>query len=107
MAPVKAPLVWPKSSDSSSVSGTAVDGDEGAVGAGAVVVDGARDQLLARARLAVDEDVRVRGRDLLDEAEDALQGLAGADNLGEAVAAVELAPERAVLAEQLALAQRV
>src|SRR5205823_2595552 len=85
----------------------AVDGDEGARGALAVVVYGARDQLLARARLAVDEDVGVGRRDLLDEAEDLLQRLRRADDLGEAVAPVQLAPERAVLAEQLALAQRV
>src|SRR5438067_10135732 len=68
---------------------------------------GARDEFLARARLAVDEYVRVRGGDLLDESEDLLQRFRRADDLGEAVALIQLASERAVLAEQFALAERV
>ena len=44
----------------------AVDGDEGLVGARAVGVDGARDELLADAALAGDEDLGVGAGDALD-----------------------------------------
>src|SRR5437588_9062916 len=71
------------------------------------MVYGARDEFLARARLAVDEYVRVRGGDLLDESEDLLQRFRRADDLGEAVALIQLAAQCAVLAEQLALTERV
>src|SRR5207342_897209 len=65
-APVKAPRSWPKSSDSISSSGTAAQltSTKGP----SARVDGARDQLLAGAALAVDEDAaggRRRDRDLL------------------------------------------
>ena len=56
-APVKAPLRWPNSSLSSSVSGSApqLTATKGRRAARPVVVDGARDQLLAGAGLAADQ----------------------------------------------------
>ena len=63
------------------VDGGAVDGLEHLVGAGALVVDGAGDQLLARARLAADEDGRVRARHLEDHLLDRLHLLRGRDDL--------------------------
>ena len=60
------------------VQGTAVDGDEGAVGPGAGLVDGRRDKLLAGARLADDEDVGHGGRGLEDVGAQVLHGGGGA-----------------------------
>ena len=51
----------------------AVDRNERPVGARAVMMNRARDQFLARARLALHKDVRVRRRDLFDKAKDRLQ----------------------------------
>src|SRR4030095_12692894 len=48
----------------------AVEGDQGAIAAGACVVDGAGDELLARAALAVDADVHVADGGLADAGED-------------------------------------
>ena len=61
VAPVKAPRSWPNSSLSISVGGSAarLTGDERLARARRVVVDGARDQLLAGAGLAGDEHRRV------------------------------------------------
>ena len=69
-APVNAPRTWPKSSLSISSSGIAAQltSTNGAVPAAAERVDGARDELLAGAVLAVDEHAAVgrrRHRDLL------------------------------------------
>ena len=79
-APVNAPFSWPNSSDSSSCSGSEAQstGHERLGGARAVGVDGARDQLLAGARLAQDEDVRLRARRLPDQLEDPRHGRARA-----------------------------
>ena len=68
MAPVKAPFSWPNSSDSSSVSASApqLTLTNGPSARFERRVDGARHQLLAGARLAVDVDRRVGRRDLLD-----------------------------------------
>src|SRR6478672_2780606 len=54
--------------------GRAVDGHEGAAGAGGELVERAGDQLLAGAGLAVDEDGGGGGRGLLDEPMDLLHG---------------------------------
>ena len=64
----------------------AVDGDERAFRAGAAPVDRARDELLARAGLARQEDGGAGRGDLLDEVEDALQRGTPADDLVEALA---------------------
>ena len=68
VAPVNAPRTWPNSSDSISSSGTAeqFSSTKGARARASARVDGARDQLLARARLAVDEHAPVGRRDQLD-----------------------------------------
>ena len=58
----------------------AVDGDEGSLAARAVLVQGARGQLLARARLAAHEHRGVGRRDARDELVDALDGRALADH---------------------------
>ncbi len=60
--------------------GGAVDGDEELLGARAVLVDGAGDELLAGAALAGDEDGGVGRRDLPDGLVDALHGGRGADD---------------------------
>ena len=59
-APVNAPRAWPKNSLSASVSGTAAQltGTNGARARAPERVDGARDDLLAGARLALDEHGR-------------------------------------------------
>ena len=58
----------------------AVDLDEGAILSRAVVVDGARDELLSCAGLPEDMNRRVRARDLSDELEDPLHRLGLADD---------------------------
>ena len=65
VAPVNEPLAWPKSSDSSSVSGTAPQlmATNGPAVRGRLVVDQPRDALLADAALAGDEHGRVHLRD--------------------------------------------
>ena len=73
-APVKAPFSWPKSSLSSSVLGIgrAVDHHEGLLPAGAVLVDGPGDQLLAGAALPLDEHGGIGRRHVLDQLVDDL-----------------------------------
>ena len=68
MAPVKAPFSCPNSSDSSSVSASApqLTFTNGLAGPLRAVVDGPGHQLLARARLAVDQHRDVGRRHLLD-----------------------------------------
>ena len=60
--------------------GGAVDGQERRLGPGAVLVDGARDQLLAGAALAGDQDGDVLGRDPADRLVDLEHGRAAADD---------------------------
>ena len=62
--------------------GGGVDGDEGRVAARAVAVQRARDQLLATARLAVDQHRGVGVREPADGAEDLLHRRGLAENLG-------------------------
>ena len=58
------------------------------------------DQLLAGAVLALDEDVRLAGRDALDELEEVLHLLALADDVLELVAILQLRLELLVLVDQ-------
>jgi hypothetical protein len=58
------------------------------------------DQLLAGAVLALDEDVRLAGRDALDELEQVLHLLALADHVLELVAILQLRLELLVLVDQ-------
>src|SRR5262249_36918463 len=60
--------------------GGAVELDEGTTAPGTERVDQATDQLLARSRLASDEDRRIRRGDALDQAEDLLERLTVADD---------------------------
>ena len=73
-APVNAPFSWPNSSLSSSVSGMAAQltATNGWSRRGPLVVDGARDQLLARAALAGDQHGRGRAGHLGDHPVDLL-----------------------------------
>jgi hypothetical protein len=84
------------------VDGGAVDGLEHLRDARRLAVDGARDEFLARARLAADEDRRVRARDLENHLLDRLHLGRGGDDL--LVQGVELG-ERAAdgLQKRLAL----
>ncbi len=69
--------------------GAAVDGDEGFVGAGAEVVDGAGEDLLAGAGFTGDEDAGVALGDGRDLAEFGEEGWALADDMAEAEAGFE------------------
>ena len=71
VAPVNAPFSWPNSSDSSSSAAIAdvFSATNGAVGARRVVVQRARDELLARAGLARDQHRHARARQAADRLE--------------------------------------
>ncbi len=83
IAPVKEPFSWPKSSLSSSPEGdgSAVDFDQRVPGALAALVNGAGDELLARAGLPEDEDAGLRRRDDLDLLDHRAHRGAAADEL--------------------------
>ena len=100
VAPVNAPRTWPKSSDSSSVSGIAAQFTlmSGMSRCGAAVVDRARDQLLAGAGLAGDEHRALGLGDELGAADHVLHRPAAADD----AVVVELL---VALAEQVAVAR--
>src|SRR5581483_9001629 len=70
--------------------GGAVDGHERAVPARALVVNGARDELLARAGLAENADARLARADPIDLRHHALHGAARPDDLVAADAAPQL-----------------
>ena len=105
IAPVNAPRSCPKSSLSSSPVGMAAQLTLTKVrrASRAQVVDGARDQLLARARLAHDEDRRVRRGDGLDLLQHAPQRPRVADDLLEVVLRPDLLLEVDVLRRDLVL----
>ena len=83
VAPVKEPFSWPNSSDLDELlgDGRAVDLDEGLARAQAVGMDGAGDELLARAALAVDEHRGVGRGDLEDLLPEVLDEGVVADDL--------------------------
>ena len=85
-APVNAPFSWPNSSDSSrsAVNRRGVERDEGLGGARAVTVQGARDELLAGARLAGDQHRHARARQPADGAEHLLHRGRVAEHLRDA-----------------------
>ena len=80
--------------------GAAVDGDELPAAAG-VVVDGARDQLLAGARLAGDQHGGHGLGDALHDGEDLLHPRALADDVGEGEALLQRAAQMDVLVFEL------
>ena len=102
-APVKAPALVAEELALQEGLGQrpAVDRHEAAAGARARVVDGAGDQLLAGAALAVDEDRRAGPRHAVDEREDGLHARALADDVVEGVLLLELAAQIDVLVHQL------
>src|SRR5688572_14810098 len=85
----------------------AVDLDERALDAVRVVVNRVGDQLLARAVLALDQDVRVAGGHALDELEEILHLLALPDDVREAVLAANLLLELLVLGALLRAVDRL
>ena len=92
MAPVKAPFSWPNSSLSKSPVGMAAQLSLTKVrlAARAQLVQGAGDELLARARLAANEHRGAGGGDGLDLLEHPAQGGALADDLPEVVLGADL-----------------
>jgi hypothetical protein len=84
-----------------------VDRDERRLGPRRVVVDRARDQLLAGAALAGDQHRRGRAGDPADQSEDLLHGLGPRDDVLEAVLALDLALQPRDLSPQRALGQRL
>ena len=84
----------------------AVHADERLLLARRQVMQRARDQLLAGARLAGDEDRGLGRRDLLHQLEDALHGQRLADDAVEAEAAAQLVAQLQVVAQEGALLQR-
>ena len=105
MAPVKAPFSWPNSSLSSSPVGMAAQLSLTKVrlAARAQLVQGAGDELLARAGLAADEHGGVGGGDGLDLLEDPAQGGALADDLPEVVLGADLLLQVGLLLGELVL----
>ena len=95
VAPVKEPRTWPKSSLSSRLSLSALQfwTTNGRSRARAVVMERAGDQLLAGAVLAGDQHRALAVDDLLEDGEEPLHGRRLADDVGELVAAAELAVE--------------
>src|SRR5207247_3935686 len=75
--------------DEARRDGAAVHLHERPAAAGAPIVDRARDELLAGARLARDEHGRVGGRDLVDFAERGEERQAGSDYLDAVVLAMD------------------
>src|SRR5690606_6766055 len=87
--------------------GAAVDGDEGAVRAVGVRVDGAGDQLLAAAALALDEDRRVGRRGALDQLVHLPEPRALADDAARAIRRPNLLAEVLDLALELPPLERL
>ena len=82
VAPVNAPRSWPNNSLASSSADRrrTVQADEDVIAAGAGIVDGPGDQLLAHAAFAADEHGGVAGRRPADLVGDLLDGRAVADH---------------------------
>ena len=79
-----------------------IDGDEGAIGAWRVGVDGARHQLLAGAAFAGDENRRAARRRLHDQVEHLAHARAAADDAGELLRLrLQALAQRGVLGHQL------
>ena len=72
----------------------AIDGDEGTVGARRKLMDGARQNFLARAGFAGDQHGGGGGRDLLDDAHHVLHGLGAAHQIADAPGFAQLARQR-------------
>ena len=108
IAPVNAPLSWPNSSLSSRPVGMAAQFSLTNVRAAppAQVVDRARDQFLAGARLALNQHRRIGRRDDLDLLQHLPERRALADDLLEVVLGADLVFEVELLGAQLLLQLR-
>ena len=108
-APVNAPAHVAEELGLEQVLGDrgAVDRHKGHVAAGAVVVDHPREELLARAGLAEQQDVAPGVRDLPDLVEDGLERRALADDAAEVVVLADLALEQHVLGLEALLPEGV
>ena len=85
-----------------------VDGDEGLVGAGRVLMQRSRDELLAGTALAVDQNRGAARRRLHDQIEDLLHPRASADDLAEPVGMrLQILPEDTILGDEAALGEGV
>src|SRR5918911_738390 len=84
----------------------AVDGDELPTFARAEVVNRARDEFLARARLARDEDRSRRGRDLFDQIVNLAHRFGFPNQLAERAAVAQLATQGFILAPRLRIFDR-
>ncbi len=73
--------------------GSAIDGDKRIFGAGAVFMNGARNQFFAGAAFSGDQHAAVLRRDILDQVEDRAHLRAGADDVIESGEPAEFAPE--------------
>ena len=95
----RAPVLEPKSCISNSSTGqrAAIDRQEFFLALGPGGMDCAGEQLLARARLADEQDIGVRDGYLADRLLQICQNLAGADDLVEIAATGQLAAEDLVL----------
>ncbi len=82
--------------------GRAVDGDERPIATGRKLMDGAREQLLACPRLALQQYSRIRGRDTLDGLRNIDDGARLTDDRRQAVALLKLFLEEQVLVPHLA-----
>ena len=83
--------------DQARGDGAAVELHERSIATRAALVDGAGDELLARAGLAVDQYARVRAGDEIDLAQRLLQGRARADDLAMVTLFGDLALQIAIL----------
>ena len=70
-------------------------------------MDGTGDQFFASTAFSLDQDIRIRRGDLLDQTEYLLQAFAVADDLGEGLLLATIAAQYAILMKQIALLDRV
>ena len=85
----------------------AVDRQKTIVGAFRGEMNRARDQFLAGARFAGDQHARIGARDFFHHAEDALDGVAFADDALEAILLAQFLAQKSILAEQRLALERV
>ena len=83
--------------------GRAVDGDERPVAARRKLMDGAREELLARSRFALQQHRRIGRRHALDGLRDLDDARRLADDRRQAIALLKLFLEQQVLVPQLAM----
>src|SRR5215204_5268421 len=70
-------------------------------------MNSSRDEFLSGPAFALDQNIRVRGGDLLNKSEDLLQTVALSDNFRKCILPVELTTQRAILTKKFALLNSV